>query len=507
MKIAYFLPYTDNNGIGGAANTLLQQAALAYTYLHYEVHVYISIDESGKYKQEYERRCMQRNLKYSFLRFGISENDKGINLTEAARDIPDVIQTLENENFDIFHSVQLNITVEYASRFLGVPHVMNIYQEFNCLNRAYDIFPRYVSSDAMHYLTRWEKWLDADNAFCIRCYTDINQQHEFKNIIWNENNVLDITIVGHVSEIKNQLSAIKAIQLLSKNGKNVHLTLVGDDTTNYAEICREYVQDNNISHLVEFAGFQSNVAQILSNTDVFLSASTWESFPSSIVEAMAMGVPIVSTPAGGISEILEDGVNAYLIDGFDEYAIYSKLDQFITDCTTMKINEISKNSRETFEKFFSKAAVGKSLQKLYADMSSAAISNNMEDFHLLFREKNGTKESGAEIVSCSNDSYSYFAKTFTELYDVKKVILWGAGKYGADCKKMLENSGKKIQIVAYVDENKTGTYEGVQVIKKQDLYIYPGIFIIISCNLGKERAKAYLESLDKQQGKDFIYFA
>ena len=63
---------------------------------------------------------------------------------------------------------------------------------------------------------------------------------------------------------------------------------------------------------IHLLGFQSNPYGLLQNTRVLLMTSLWEGTPMSALEAMALGVPIVSTPVDGMCQLVEPGKTGFL---------------------------------------------------------------------------------------------------------------------------------------------------------------------------------------------------
>lgn len=79
---------------------------------------------------------------------------------------------------------------------------------------------------------------------------------------------------------------------------------------------------------VEFLGHRNDVRHILRNGDLFVLSSDWEGTPLAILEAMSEGLPVVSTAAGGVPELVEHGVTGFLVPVGDARA----LARAIIDC-------------------------------------------------------------------------------------------------------------------------------------------------------------------------------
>ena len=88
----------------------------------------------------------------------------------------------------------------------------------------------------------------------------------------------------------------------------------------------------DLADRVIFAGFRTDVPEVLRAIDVFvLSSFTIECFPMALLEAMAAGRPAVCTAVGGIPEMIEDGVNGYLVPPHDPRALADRLVEVLTN--------------------------------------------------------------------------------------------------------------------------------------------------------------------------------
>jgi len=140
---------------------------------------------------------------------------------------------------------------------------------------------------------------------------------------------LRFAIVARISPVKNHLNLLKAFVLLNKelgNEKTPELAIVGDGEQR--EKLEQYCDENGLD-TVTFLGARDDIAQILSQTDVFVLSSIAEGIPMTILEAMSAKTPIVATRVGGIPEVVEDAKEGFLVDKNDSDALAKGLLRYI----------------------------------------------------------------------------------------------------------------------------------------------------------------------------------
>ncbi len=133
-------------------------------------------------------------------------------------------------------------------------------------------------------------------------------------------------ILAHVSNFRKVKRAEDVVTMFAKVHEKIpsKLLMIGDgpERQNIEEHCRTL----NICNDIRFLGKQEQVDEILSITDLFVLPSQYESFGLSALEAMACGVPVISTNAGGLPEINVQGITGYMsevgdTDDMAEHAI------------------------------------------------------------------------------------------------------------------------------------------------------------------------------------------
>tara|TARA_R110002012_G_scaffold312799_1_gene523846 strand:+ start:259 stop:1395 length:1137 start_codon:yes stop_codon:yes gene_type:complete len=134
-------------------------------------------------------------------------------------------------------------------------------------------------------------------------------------------------IVTHISNLREVKRIPDVIRIFYNIQKEVPSKLImvgeGPERKKAEALCREL----NISDKVVFVGNSNEVDRILCFSDLFLLPSETESFGLSALEAMASGVPVISSNAGGIPEVNQQGYSGYLSD--------------VGDVDTMSVNAIS----------------------------------------------------------------------------------------------------------------------------------------------------------------------
>ena len=118
--------------------------------------------------------------------------------------------------------------------------------------------------------------------------------------------------VARLAPAKNHALLLQTVARLRESGRDVSLTLVGDGPLRGA--LEERARELGISERVRFAGRRTDTAAFYRDCDLFVLLSDYEGMPMSIIEAMASGLPVVATRAGGVGELVDDGVSGALVE-------------------------------------------------------------------------------------------------------------------------------------------------------------------------------------------------
>ena len=143
-----------------------------------------------------------------------------------------------------------------------------------------------------------------------------------------------IGIVGRLQRWKGMHTAIAAMAKVRARHPDAHLVIVGgrhDPEPRYEGELRALAQQQGAGSAVTFAGFQADVPRWMQAMDVVVHASDREPFGIVVVEAMALGKPVVAGAEGGPAEIITAGVDGQLAPFGDANALADRISRFLDD--------------------------------------------------------------------------------------------------------------------------------------------------------------------------------
>lgn len=159
----------------------------------------------------------------------------------------------------------------------------------------------------------------------------------------------DELIVTHISNFRKVKRVDDVVRVFYGIQQQLpaKLIMVGDGPDR--EIADQLCKDLGIKKKVLFLGNTSDIDRILCFTDLFLLPSESESFGLSALEAMAAGVPVVSSNAGGLSEVNEEGVSGYLCPIGDVQTMAKKAIYILSDKD--RLAQFKQNARKVAARF------------------------------------------------------------------------------------------------------------------------------------------------------------
>ena len=284
--------------------------------------------------------------------------------------IKEVRRVIKELNPDIIHAHDMRASFVAATVSKNIPIISHIHNNnFNS---------RGISAKSIAYLFAGLKsdhifWV-SDSSFNGYVFHDLlkNKSEVLYNIIDinalydkmlldKENYDYDVVYLGRLTAQKNPVRLMKVFRKLTEKKADIKIAVIGT-----GELERETVSEAEKLDLmdnVHFLGFQNNPYKILHDSKVMVLTSLWEGTPMCVLEAMSLGVPVVSTPTDGICKVVKQGVTGFLSDEDDE--LVNKCLEIINNPEKRLVMSRSSSARAT--ELMNTESYFNSINKIYTD--------------------------------------------------------------------------------------------------------------------------------------------
>ncbi|NLL78173.1 MAG: glycosyltransferase family 4 protein [Clostridiales bacterium] len=171
----------------------------------------------------------------------------------------------------------------------------------------------------------------------------------------------DVVQSGRLVDFKNQPMLLRAFIEVHKKHPDYTLKIYGPDSFDGTkEILESIIKKNHAEDYIELMGASDSLEKDLPAAALYAFSSDWEGLPNALLEAMALGLPVVATdcPCGGPRTVIENGINGLLIPIKDQKALEEGINKLIENPeyaeklgdNARKIGEIA-NSKAIFEQW------------------------------------------------------------------------------------------------------------------------------------------------------------
>lgn len=212
---------------------------------------------------------------------------------------------------------------------------------------------------------RWEnffnKYIKREKIIVLENYVDASQFLDKSKI--DPDFIKKVIFIGGVSSKRKGLyDILKAIPIVLKSYEKVKfIIMVIGNSDEVSEICK----DKNINFYVEVheSISEEEKNKIFSTSDIFLLPSYSEGLPISILEAMAAGLPVITTRVGGIPEVIEEGENGFFVEPGDFQALADMMLLLLKD--DILRDRIMNNNLKKIKENYDLAVITSRLDKIY----------------------------------------------------------------------------------------------------------------------------------------------
>lgn len=199
----------------------------------------------------------------------------------------------------------------------------------------------------------------------------INSSREMRSIFhWDSMN-LRVLFLSNLIESKGFIDVIKAIPKIIKNFQNVEFIFAGEwwISQSVKEEIYQFINKNNLTQIVKFPGVvigeQKRNFLLSSNLFVLPTYYPYEGQPWVIVEAMAAGLPIITTDTDTIKEMVIDGENGFIVEKKNPEQIAEKIILLLENEKMRK--RMGKKSHERFLKYYTRENFIGGLKRVFTD--------------------------------------------------------------------------------------------------------------------------------------------
>ena len=261
----------------------------------------------------------------------------------------EIFKLCKREKFDIVHtnSTKPGIIGRIAAYLAGVPLVVHtihglsfhkfvkfpLWQFYWACEMFASIFCHKIVIVNKYY-TKYFKWFKNKtctvyNGVDYSTFPTINTDNHTKI-----NGKVNVLFVGRLDKPKNPLQLLETARRLRSTHPNVHFCLVGDGE--YMEQCRNFISNNHLEDYVSLEGWRTNVYDYYQRSDIFAVPSIYEAFGIMFLEAGYYKLPVCSTTAEGIPEVVINNTTGLLCEPNDVDAFTNNLALLIDDTKLRK---------------------------------------------------------------------------------------------------------------------------------------------------------------------------
>ena len=192
----------------------------------------------------------------------------------------------------------------------------------------------------------------SDKTYFFPNILDVNEI-SFLDKKYDQSN-LHVGFIGRISPEKNILEMIKAVGLLKEKGRKIQFSIYGDGrNANYLEQVTNLILSEGLANEVQLMGKTNEVFEVYKKIDLLILISDFEGFSNVISEALASGLPIITSAIPENEYLVADAVNGFVVDHKEVLSIANGIEKFMNLPNTGK-RKMSNNNRKKSEEIFDK---------------------------------------------------------------------------------------------------------------------------------------------------------
>lgn len=178
-----------------------------------------------------------------------------------------------------------------------------------------------------------------------------------------------IAVVGRLTPWKGHETLLEAVRLIRAGHPRARLLVVGAVAfweQAYEEQLKQKARELAVDDITVWTGFRSDVADILRLCDVFVLPSVNEPFGRALIEAMAVGKPVIGTRSGGVPEVVKEGQSGLLVEPRNPAALAVTLDRLLGEPSLAA--DMGHGALERANRYFCVKRAAREVQEVYQEL-------------------------------------------------------------------------------------------------------------------------------------------
>jgi glycosyltransferase involved in cell wall biosynthesis len=178
---------------------------------------------------------------------------------------------------------------------------------------------------------------------------------------------------------KDPAALVRAVgELANRTRQPIYLIWAGDGEL--AEEAARVARASGIEQQCRFLGFRHDIRAVMCALDVFALSSRYEGLPYALLEAMALGLPVVATDVVGTRDVVVHDVTGYLVRPGDPSAMAAALEPLLADATLR--SRLGEAGRQVVADRFTLAEMSRRLEALYTELAPPRLARSRADAEL-----------------------------------------------------------------------------------------------------------------------------
>jgi len=206
------------------------------------------------------------------------------------------------------------------------------------------------------------------NGVDLEKFKPAEDKAKFKRALGFNAEDLLILYVGRLYSRKGLPTLIGAIPSVVRKARNAKFLISGKGLRGEEKRLKSYVDKFKVAQNVVFLGYypDEKLSNLYKAADIFVFPSLYENMPFAMLEALATGLPVVTTRVGGIPEVIENGKNGFLINPYDSLELANRIRCLIEN--PKMASEMGLLGRRTVEKKCSWDSIVKQVLEVYGEV-------------------------------------------------------------------------------------------------------------------------------------------